>query len=78
MLQRNMGCVDRGVRTIAGCSALLSGLVFLPGTAIGLVLDIFGSILLVTGFSGVCVLYIPLAFSTRRADRVRDSHPDKT
>jgi hypothetical protein len=62
---KNMGTVDRVVRT---ASAFVIGILILNGTisgTLGDILGIFALIFLVTSAIGFCPLYLPFKFSTR-------------
>ena len=67
MFKRNVGILDRIVRVALGVALLLTGL-FLPGgllgNVLGLVIAGLGSIGLVTGLTGFCLLYVPFGINT--------------
>ncbi len=65
-MSRNMGTVDRAVRTAIGLVifvALLMGII--PGIA-GVILAIIAAVLLLTSAIGFCPIYALLNISTRR------------
>lgn len=65
-MQKNMGTVDRTVRTLA---ALGVGFLYFTGAiggTLALVLGAFAVVLLLTSAVAVCPLYGPLGLSTRR------------
>jgi len=66
MFKRNEGILDRIVRVALGLVLLPAGLIWygLQGNIVGLVIAGFGVLGLLTGFTGVCPLYIPFGFST--------------
>jgi uncharacterized membrane protein len=51
----NEGTTDRVVRVVAGLALIALG-VFMKGT-VGIVLDVVGVVLIVTGAVGFCLLY---------------------
>jgi hypothetical protein len=61
----NEGTLDRVVRVIVGIVLVLVASLVLQGAG-QIVLWVIGGILLVTGISGVCLLYLPFRFSTRK------------
>jgi hypothetical protein len=64
-MKRNMGEIDRIVRGIVGIILVVFGIIYL-GFWWGILLLIVGLILLITAIVGVCPLYIPFKFSTKR------------
>jgi hypothetical protein len=70
-MAQNMGTTDRAVRVVvAVAAALVAGWAGF-GTAAGIVLLAITAVLLVTGASGFCPLYLPFHFSTRRHGAAR-------
>ena len=63
-MKKNMGSVDRTIRTILGIAAILIALFATSGVA-DIILYIFAAIMIVTSLVGVCPLYIPLNISTK-------------
>ena len=61
----NEGKVDRVVRAIVGVIALLIAF-FVVGGVAQIVLWIIGGILLLTGATGYCLLYLPFRLSTKK------------
>lgn len=64
-MTKNMGALDRTVRTLV---ALLVGALIATGTLTGLlavVLGVFAAVFLLTSFVGFCPLYAPFDWSTR-------------
>jgi len=61
----NEGKIDRIVRVILGVIVLLIAFLAVGGVA-QIVLWIIGGILLLTGASGYCLLYLPFRFSTKK------------
>jgi hypothetical protein len=59
----NEGTIDRAIRGVVGAILLVVGLVVVKGT-LGIVLDVLGGILLVTGIVGFCPLYTLFGIST--------------
>jgi hypothetical protein len=64
-MKRNMGKIDRIVRGIVGIILVVFGIIYL-GFWWGILLLIVGLILLITAIVGVCPLYIPFKFSTKK------------
>jgi hypothetical protein len=62
---KNMGDLDRFIRTIIGIAAFLLALLFVPGVW-GIVLWVVAAIMLVTAVSGSCILYRPFKISTKK------------
>ena len=65
-MQKNMGVVDRGIRTIVGLVlAVLIVTGELTGTA-AVILGIVAAVLVLTSAAGFCPLYLPFKVSTKR------------
>lgn len=67
MFRRNCGTVDRAVRFIAGVIILLVGLFLwggMQGDLNGMVTAVIGGLMVTTGVSGFCILYVPFGIST--------------
>jgi len=65
-LQKNMGTVDRALRTLL---ALLVAVLYFTGRiggTLALVLGVLAVVFLLTSFVGWCPLYSPLRLSTRK------------
>ncbi|MCC7451431.1 MAG: DUF2892 domain-containing protein [Anaerolineae bacterium] len=60
-MKRNLGNLDRIIRTILGIAIMLAGLYFQTW------LGVLGVVLLVTAAIGWCPLYAPFHISTNRA-----------
>ncbi|MFB6130334.1 MAG: DUF2892 domain-containing protein [Salinigranum sp.] len=78
-MQKNVGGYDRIVRLVLGLLLVVVGVAGYAGLlalavgpipqALGSVIAfLVGAILLVTGYTETCLLYLPFGFSTRRAD----------
>jgi uncharacterized membrane protein len=61
----NEGSVDRVIRGIVGAILLVVGLTLVQGP-VGIVLDVLGAILLVTGIVGFCPLYTIFHINTAK------------
>ena len=61
----NMGTADRVIRGIIGIVLLLLALLVIDGVW-QIVLLVISGILIGTAISGVCLLYIPFHFSTKK------------
>jgi uncharacterized membrane protein (Fun14 family) len=66
MLKVNEANWDRIVRVVFGSILLYLGLGGVVGGALGIVLDIVGAILLLTGVVGFCPLYSLFKFGTKK------------
>lgn len=68
-MQKNMGTIDKIIRTII---AVILGILILTGIVKGILAIILGIIavaFLVTSIFGVCPAYFPLGISTKRRDK---------
>jgi len=65
IIMRNMGVVDRVVRSIAGLALVICGVLLLFG-AWQIVAIVVGAILLLTAMVGICPLYMPFSISTKK------------
>jgi hypothetical protein len=64
-MKRNMGKIDRIVRGVVGIILAVVGIIYL-GFWWGILLLVIGLILLITAIVGVCPLYMPFKFSTKK------------
>jgi hypothetical protein len=65
MLRRNVGGVDRVVRLVLGAILFCGGLFLLIGkSSLGVIVAMFGLLVLLTGVVKFCALYIPFDIST--------------
>ena len=66
-IRRNLGTTDRIIRVILG--VILISLYNLEITAgvFGITLGVIGTIIMVTGFIGLCPAYYPFGIRTRKA-----------
>ena len=72
MLKRNEGILDRILRVALGMVLLPAGLFWLgelQGSVLGLLAAGLGVLALITGFTGVCPLYLPLGISTLEQEK---------
>ncbi len=67
MFKVNEANWDRIVRVVLGAVLLLLGLGKVVAGGLGIVVDIVGVILLLTGVVGICPLYMLLKFSTKKS-----------
>ena len=65
----NVGTVDRLLRLLMSIVLLYFGLLVYPDSTLGIVLDILGSIALLTGVFGSCALYGLLGVNTRKSNQ---------
>lgn len=66
-MKLNVAGWDRVVRVILGIVLLYLGFAHVVGGGLGVVADILGAVLLLTGIVGFCPLYALLGLSTRSA-----------
>ena len=64
-IKQNEGTLDRAIRTILGLIFIPAGIFAVEGIW-QVILIAAGSIALITGILGFCLLYIPLGISTKR------------
>lgn len=66
-MKKNMGSIDRGVRTaIAVIVAVLYFTGQISGT-VAIILGILAIVFLLTSFIGTCPLYLPFGLSTKKS-----------
>ena len=78
MFKRNEGILDRIVRVSLGIVLLPTGLFLLgglQGSVLGLLAAGLGAVGLITGFTGVCPMYIPFGISTLDREQQRTKLP---
>lgn len=63
-MKSNQGSTDRIIRVIVGILLIIIGWPVFGNNALGIILDIIGAILLVTGITGFCGIYRVLGIST--------------
>lgn len=63
-MKRNMGTVDRIIRTLAAIALIILFATGILSGSPGIVLLVFAGILLLTSIIGVCPLYIPFGIHT--------------
>ena len=64
MKKKNMGTVDRAIRISAAIAVVVLFLTPLISGPLAIILGVIAAIFVLTGFVGVCPLYIPLKLST--------------
>ena len=67
MLKVNEASWDRIARVVLGIVLLYLGLGGMVSGSLGIVLDILGAVLLLTGLAGFCPLYALFKFGTKNA-----------
>ncbi|MEL7351872.1 MAG: DUF2892 domain-containing protein [Cyanobacteria bacterium J06555_13] len=67
-MSSNVGSVDRFLRILAGSIFLYLGVFVYVGSRVGLVLDVVGTIALLTGIIGFCGLYKLMGINTFPTD----------
>ena len=63
-MKPNEGSTDRIVRVILGIVLIIVGWLVLGNSALGVILDIIGVILLITAITGFCLIYRLLGIGT--------------
>ena len=72
MFKRNEGTLDRILRLALATVLLPVGIFLLgglQGTVLGLLAIGIGALALITGLTGVCILYIPFGISTLETEK---------
>lgn len=67
-MKPNESGADRLIRIIAGILLFIIGWGVLKNNLLGIIFDILGIILFITGITGFCVLYKPLGINTRKEE----------
>ncbi|MCJ7496945.1 MAG: DUF2892 domain-containing protein [candidate division Zixibacteria bacterium] len=67
-MKSNEGGADRLIRIIAGVVLFMLGWGILKNNLLGIIFDILGVILFVTGITGFCGLYKLLGISTKKEE----------
>lgn len=65
-MKKNMGTIDRGIRILL---AVIVAILYLIGSITGvaaIILGILAVVVLTTGLTGFCPLYVPLKISTMK------------
>jgi hypothetical protein len=65
-MKQNESTADRIIRAVAGVVLLFLGLGGVLTGTLAIVVNILGVILLVTAAVGICPLYLPFHFSTKK------------
>lgn len=68
-MKRNEGSTDRIVRVVLGIVLIIIGWPVLGNSALGIILDVVGVILLVTAITGFCLIYRLLGISTSKVPK---------
>lgn len=66
-IKQNEGAIDRAIRIILGLILIPAGIFAVEGIW-QMILIAAGSIALITGIIGFCLLYIPLGITTKKND----------
>jgi hypothetical protein len=56
-MKPNEGITDRMIRLILGVGLIIIGWAVLKNNTLGIILDVIGVLLLITGITGFCTLY---------------------
>jgi hypothetical protein len=56
-MKQNEGTVDRVIRVLLGLTLIGFGWFYFGNNTLGIVLDVLGVVLLITGLTGFCLLY---------------------
>jgi hypothetical protein len=65
-MKKNMGTVDRVIRTLIAAIAVYLYMTDVVGGTWGVILIVAAVVFLLTSFVGVCPLYLPFGLSTLR------------
>ena len=68
-MKPNEGATDRIVRLILGVVLIIIGWSVLGNSTLGVILDMIGLILVITGITGFCVLYKVFGMNTLKAPK---------
>ena len=68
-MKPNEGPTDRMVRLILGVVLIIIGWSVLGNSTLGIILDIIGLILVITGITGFCLVYKVFGMSTLKAPK---------
>jgi hypothetical protein len=68
-MKPNEGATDRIVRLIVGVVLIIIGWSVLRNGTLGIILDVIGVILVITGITGFCVLYKVFGMNTLKAPK---------
>ena len=66
---KNVGSLDRLLRLAAATAIMAAIAMGLIGGTFAIVLTVIAAILLLTGLTSTCPVYLPFGFSTRRTTR---------
>ncbi|MGB2698716.1 MAG: YgaP-like transmembrane domain [Candidatus Zixiibacteriota bacterium] len=67
-MKSNESGTDRGIRIVLGIILIILGWLALGNNTLGVILDIIGIILIITGITGFCLLYTLFGMSTRKKE----------
>jgi hypothetical protein len=67
-MKGNESGTDRVIRIIVGIILIILGWFVLGNNTLGVILDIIGLILVITGITGFCLLYTLLGMSTKKKE----------
>jgi uncharacterized membrane protein HdeD (DUF308 family) len=67
-MKANESGTDRVIRIILGIILVILGWFALGNNTLGVILDIIGIILIITGITGFCLLYTLFGMSTRKKE----------
>jgi hypothetical protein len=68
-MKPNEGTSDRIIRLILGVVLIIIGWPVLGNNTVGIILDVIGVILLITGITGFCTVYKILGISTLKVPK---------
>jgi uncharacterized membrane protein HdeD (DUF308 family) len=67
-MKANESSTDRLIRIILGIIFIILGWFALGNNTLGVILDIIGIILIITGITGFCLIYTLLGMSTKKKE----------
>lgn len=65
-MKQNMGSVDKAIRLVVAAAIIILYLSDVIGGTAGIVLLVLAIIFLLTSFVGICPLYLPFRFSSKK------------
>jgi uncharacterized membrane protein HdeD (DUF308 family) len=68
-MKPNEGTTDRLIRLIVGVVLIIIGWLVLGNNTLGIILDVVGVILLITGITGFCTVYKILGINTTKVSK---------
>ena len=67
-MKTNESGADRLIRIIVGILLFILGFMVLKNRVLGIIFDIIGIIIFITGITGFCALYKPFGINTKKEE----------